>query len=64
MEGMDKTTYYLGRYIAGLDSDYKKARAILDVKKMREINDTLVSVSVFRTEVYLAQGKVTPDDTV
>lgn len=53
IEGMDKTTYYLARYIAGLDSEYKKARENLDVEKMRELNDTLISVTVFRTQVFL-----------
>jgi len=52
---MEKEAYYLGRYIAGLDSDYKKAREKSDVEKMRELNNVLISVSVLQTRIVLTQ---------
>lgn len=55
MIGMEKEAYYLGRYIAGLDSDYKKAREKSDVEKMRELNNVLISVSVLQTRIVLTQ---------
>jgi hypothetical protein len=55
MEGMERVTYYLSQFIAGLDSDYKKAREKSDLEKMREINNTLISAVVFKTDFTLTQ---------